>query len=161
MRIFLPLLIVLCNGCGPTYDHAPPEVARKTIALRALSTSGSSASSDPKNIPQSALKTCDDEDHQVFYKKQSFSNKWGSCARDTWGDKQQTTNCLRISFPTLSVECGSCFGAFAACGAAHCKGACWWNSMSEGCKLCGWRHCGTALERCTEYERSELAEYLY
>ncbi len=158
-NIFL-LLIFICTGCGPTYTITPPDVERKAKT-------DSSASVDPTK-PQEPH-TCDAEDIVFVSNNKDFSHRWGYCARDTWGDRVETTNCLREPYSkVLSQSCGSCFGNFAACGASNCKAACFWDSKSVGCKRCGWNNCGNTLDRCIgdkegkidgERARTVLAEY--
>lgn len=93
---------------------------------------------------------CDAKDISLFGNNASFSDVWGRCARSSWGNVQETSECIKKNdYSALSDTCVSCFGNFAGCGRDNCKWTCLGANESQKCKDCGWQKCGAEWEKCT------------
>lgn len=151
-KIFIFLYCPITTSCGKEF-LAAPEPDRGFRLPETSSQPGTKSSSWPS-------KTCDADDVEIFKHKVAFSTLWRQCAIDAWGDKKDTSNCLRAAshFPNLHTSCADCFGAFSQCGKENCKSKCWWNSKSSKCQECGWANCRQVFESCTGFDRSFIAD---
>lgn len=101
---------------------------------------------------------CSERDKEIYGHNRDFMNTWHKCGRDTLGDGPATERCIRTSYPELTLLCSQCFGAFTACGAIHCRSACFWDSHSSRCASCGLQYCGAAWEECTGSSKDLISE---
>ncbi len=107
-----------CADDSGNFEEAPPEEARRE--------NGQFPVDDIPGAPPWPSKTCDRSDLSIFENSPSFSDSWSSCARKYQGNSSSTTACLRNIYrqPGLTIPCGNCFGAFAACGKDKCYWTC-------------------------------------
>ncbi|MCA9507297.1 MAG: hypothetical protein KC505_02605 [Myxococcales bacterium] len=144
----LSIFLFLQGGCAEIFD-IPPAPARMLKQ--------NTKKNEEKPWPS---ERCDEMDFKSFSQNKAFSLQWRMCSRKTWGDSKNTVNCIRHLFPNLTPKCGSCFGAFTACGKDNCsKWLCWHDNPD--CDRCGWRNCGAQLEKCLGFSRTTLYEYYH
>lgn len=108
--------------------------------------------------PETLTNACTSEDKQLYIHRENtaFSHSLRSCANDTWGDAEETAQCLRKTHQQLSYPCAKCFGNTAACTKDKCFWTCAFSPRGAGCRNCSLEQCGDELENCTGVPRNHL-----
>ena len=71
----------------------------------------------------------------------------GACAASSFGAAGPTATCMKGH--GLTQACADCWGAVAACGAAHCLTDCIADSGSAACRECTLANCEPAFATCS------------
>ena len=109
-------------------------------------------------LPVNAAGICTEDDQVHFYKaNQAFAQHWKTCGEDSWGDEQETSDCIQRKYE-MTDACGDCFGEFTGCAASNCKWPCMINPFAsdDDCRRCAEDNCMDGLASCTSVPKDKI-----